>query len=236
MSNIFDIHNSVKQFTEESINVTLPNSPQLMNRSEVEFITKMILDELIELNETLFIDEMNKIEKAKNNVLSILKNCNRPVLGLTDKTENTSDIEIIAEQQDALADIIYYIYNCAVKKGVNLTDIINVVHQANMNKKFPDGTFHRRDDGKVIKPEGWKEPDIEFEIQRQLSNNYIEECSQKVINMIQSQNFTNPKNVLDIVSEKFSDYRNLNEEEKKMGHDALDIVQQILQKAKKHYT
>lgn len=33
------------------------------------------------------------------------------------------------------------------------------VLQANWNKRWPDGTFHKDVNGKIVKPEGWAEPD-----------------------------------------------------------------------------
>lgn len=68
---------------------------------------------------------------------------------------------IITAQADALADIVYYIYDTGFRyAGYNVSDIVKEVHKANMNKRFPDGTFHRREDGKIIKPTGWMEPDL----------------------------------------------------------------------------
>lgn len=43
-----------------------------------------------------------------------------------------------------------------------------MVHAANMAKRDPStGQFIKRADGKIIKPEGWKAPDVEGEIIRQ---------------------------------------------------------------------
>ena len=80
------------------------------------------------------------------------------------------DNELIAAQFDALVDAWYYSLNVAARHGVNLSRIFTVVHAANMAKRDPStGKFlHRESDGKIIKPAGWKEPDIEGEITRQL--------------------------------------------------------------------
>jgi ribonucleoside-diphosphate reductase beta chain len=52
--------------------------------------------------------------------------------------------------------------NACCKKGIDLSKIFNEVHKANMSKKDTiTGKFLKRDDGKIIKPEGWKAPDIE---------------------------------------------------------------------------
>ena len=57
--------------------------------------------------------------------------------------------------------------------GVNPTKIIEIVHQANMGKLFPDGPHYDPETNKVLKPENWEqdfapEAKIKAEIQRQL--------------------------------------------------------------------
>mmetsp|Transcript_40083 Transcript_40083/g.96672 ORF Transcript_40083/g.96672 Transcript_40083/m.96672 type:complete len:144 (+) Transcript_40083:1-432(+) len=79
-------------------------------------------------------------------------------------------IHIIAEQADALVDVYYYSLNAACKKGVNLSSIFSLVHQANMNKRDPaTGQFIKREDGKIIKPKGWQPPDVDSEVERQMT-------------------------------------------------------------------
>merc|ERR1719410_2774899 len=74
----------------------------------------------------------------------------------------------IGEQGDALVDMWYYSLNAAAKKGVNLSSIFDVVHRANMAKIDPaTGKCMKRPDGKIIKPAGWKAPNVAAEIQRQ---------------------------------------------------------------------
>lgn len=62
-----------------------------------------------------------------------------------------------AEQADALVDAIYYICDTAVRHGLNLDRVFDIVHGANM-QKVVDGRVIRRDDGKILKPEGWQDP------------------------------------------------------------------------------
>lgn len=79
------------------------------------------------------------------------------------------DIYQCADQADALVDVYYYSQNAACKKGMNLSSVFNLVHGANMAKRDPStGHFIRREsDGKVLKPKGWKPPDVEAELMRQ---------------------------------------------------------------------
>ena len=76
--------------------------------------------------------------------------------------ENDNDIVEIA---DALADIIYIACGTAVAYGIPLDDVFEEVHASNM-AKLVDGKPIYREDGKVLKPEGWKPPDIESVLKR----------------------------------------------------------------------
>jgi len=148
---------AARQFTQACGHST-PNTPQVMNRPEVEFITKLILDELLELNSTVMTP--NEAKSSIMNMLKVAKDC--PQL----RTSNAA--EIVAEQADALVDIWYYSLNCAAKKGINLSSVFDLVHAANMRKVNPlTGKCVRRGDGKIEKPAGWCPPNITREMQRQ---------------------------------------------------------------------
>jgi predicted HAD superfamily Cof-like phosphohydrolase len=138
----------VKIFTEESLNIILPDKPRKMTPDEVSFIVKMNCEELMELLATVYAN-------PKYELLTIINKARLP-----QEKNLTTNNEIIAEQVDAFADIDYYNCNAACKVGMNVDGVFNVVHEANMRKKFEDGTFHRNEEGKVIKPENWKEGNI----------------------------------------------------------------------------
>jgi len=70
--------------------------------------------------------------------------------------EHNNDIVNIAQE---LADIIYIACGTAVSYGIPLDKVFAAIHKANMNK-LVDGKPLKREDGKVIKPEGWKPADI----------------------------------------------------------------------------
>merc|ERR1719277_2161620 len=135
-----------------------------MNEGEVKFISKMILDEILELWATLktapeskaaLIDLVTKAEALKKEEYS---------------DNHQGNIQQVAAQADALVDIQYYMLNCAAKKGFNMSSIFGVVHAANMAKRNPaTGRFEKNADGKVIKPPGWKPPNVEGEVARQFA-------------------------------------------------------------------
>jgi len=70
--------------------------------------------------------------------------------------EYNNDLENIAKE---LADIIYIVCGTAVSYGIPLDRVFDAVHQSNM-AKLVDGKPVRREDGKILKPEGWTPPDI----------------------------------------------------------------------------
>lgn len=70
--------------------------------------------------------------------------------------ETNNDLENIAKE---LADIIYIVCGTAVSYGIPLDRVFDEVHRSNM-AKLVDGKPIRREDGKILKPEGWTPPDI----------------------------------------------------------------------------
>ena len=154
----------VRDFTKES-GTDVPSVPQEMTLLEVNFIIKMVLDEMMELYATVAEPQDAKLAMIK--MITDSKNIPLEI--------NESTAELIGKQADALVDSYYYSLNCAAKKGINLSKIFQIVHKANMDKRDPEtGKFLRRDDGKIIKPKGWKEPDITGEIERQIKEGAFE--------------------------------------------------------------
>lgn len=152
----------VKTFTEESTGNICPTRPTLMTKESVSFIIRMVFSEMSELACTVARNEQER-DAILNNAMETMDPCTKFLTD--DKTEE----EVIGEQFDALVDSWYYSLNIASKHGVNLSSIFDIVHNANMAKRDPEtGTFLRREsDGKVLKPVGWKSPDITQEIVRQ---------------------------------------------------------------------
>jgi predicted HAD superfamily Cof-like phosphohydrolase len=143
-------YEKVLEFTRETGNI-IPDKPVPMNLQDVEFISKMIIDELLELFATV-----TDSGDAKNTIISQV-NAAKDL----DKESYSNESDQVAEQADALVDVYYYMLNSACKKNINISEVFNLVHEANMNKRDPEtGTFIRRSDGKVMKPPGWTAPDI----------------------------------------------------------------------------
>lgn len=61
---------------------------------------------------------------------------------------------------DALADLVYVLYGMAQECGVPLPAVLAEVHAANLSKLGPDGAALLRQDGKVLKGEAYRAPDV----------------------------------------------------------------------------
>ncbi|WP_406839174.1 MazG nucleotide pyrophosphohydrolase domain-containing protein [Streptomyces sp. AHU1] len=66
-----------------------------------------------------------------------------------------------------LADVVYVAYGTALVHGIDLDAVIAEIHRANMTKIGPDGHVARRADGKVLKGEHYRAPDVSEVLRRQ---------------------------------------------------------------------
>lgn len=66
----------------------------------------------------------------------------------------------LVEVADALTDMLYVIYGFGASLGINLDNCFKEVHASNMSKLQADGTVKRREDGKILKGENFKEPNL----------------------------------------------------------------------------
>lgn len=99
---------------------------------------------------------MNLIEEEFEEVMQALNDMHRYVLGYNSFTAEEVMVEVAAE----LADLLYVVYGTAEELGIPLDKVFNAIHQANMAKVWDDGTVHRNDYGKVLKPPNHQKADI----------------------------------------------------------------------------
>lgn len=66
-----------------------------------------------------------------------------------------------------LADVVYVAYGTALVHGIDLDEVIAEIHRANMSKLGPGGEVARRADGKVLKGEHYRAPDVSAVLRRQ---------------------------------------------------------------------
>lgn len=62
---------------------------------------------------------------------------------------------------DADADLHYVLSGTMLAYGIPEDEVFTEVQRSNMDKAEPDGTVHRRDDGKILKALRWTPPNIE---------------------------------------------------------------------------
>jgi len=151
-------YENVRDFTiQAGQNVT--DVPTALTKDEVRFLLRMCLSELQEL--------ALSVTDSVDESVQLLHECMNTIDKSAHKKLESED-EIIAAQADAVVDAWYYSCNAFAKKSVDVSQVFKIVHDANMAKRDPTTKkFIKRDDGKIIKPEGWKEPDIVLEISRQ---------------------------------------------------------------------
>lgn len=66
----------------------------------------------------------------------------------------------IVEVADAIGDLLYVVYGAALVCGINADKVFDEVHKSNMSKLGDDGKPIYREDGKILKGENFKKPDI----------------------------------------------------------------------------
>lgn len=161
MKNIeFDINSykktdyeNVCEFTVQSTGRPIPTTPMKFSKTQLEFLIQNMCSELIELAETITESPL----EAKEFVLTCIEKADLH----TNVTTFTSDEDIVVSQADAIVDVMYYALNGCAKNGIDVSACFDEVHRSNMNKRDPvTGKFNRREDGKILKPNGWIGPDL----------------------------------------------------------------------------
>jgi predicted HAD superfamily Cof-like phosphohydrolase len=82
-------------------------------------------------------------------------------------TEELDELRVALESDDlagvadALADLLYVVHGAALAFGIPIAEVFAEVHRANLAKLAPSAGPVEREDGKVLKPDGWKAPNIE---------------------------------------------------------------------------
>ena len=59
-----------------------------------------------------------------------------------------------------LCDLLYVVYGFGAVLGFDVDAAFSLVHYSNMQKLQPDGSVKYRLDGKILKPQNWKGPDL----------------------------------------------------------------------------
>ena len=84
------------------------------------------------------------------------------------ETLDAIDEDDLVRIADGICDSVVVLLGTAITYGIDVRPVWDEVHRTNMLKK--GGKL--RKDGKMLKPEGWKPPDIESIIKEQRNKNY----------------------------------------------------------------
>lgn len=128
-----------------------PKVPTPLSGKEAGHRAGFKIEELVELlyaasdNDLTLFEELvtglhNSVDQAKAKVLA----------------KEKPTVDVLTEEVDALTDTLYFVYGTFSLIGVDPAPIMEIVHQANMGKLFPDGKPHYDPvTNKVLKPANW---------------------------------------------------------------------------------
>ena len=132
----------------------LPASPTLPTEEVCHLRATLILEEALEK-----IDALGFVVKVK----SLYNDCTieRDVVECIPHGDPPDLIEIVKESADTIVVSTGTLISC----GVPVESVLELVDESNLAKY--SGDYKIRPDGKVIKPTGWKKPDIASLLQNQ---------------------------------------------------------------------
>ena len=130
----------------------------LMRFSDSPWNMNPIVKALLEFNDAF------EIPKLESPGLSSKEMIELRIKLLREEVEEYAEAALsgdLVEVLDALADIGYILAGTIINHGMQniYDDAFDEVHRSNM-AKLVDGKVLRRDDGKVMKPEGWQPPQL----------------------------------------------------------------------------
>lgn len=84
---------------------------------------------------------------------------------ITEESREFSESAIMGDVPDSikeLTDILYVTFGALLAMGVHdVMPFFEEVHRSNMSKVWPDGLIHKREDGKIIKPDTYSPANIQ---------------------------------------------------------------------------
>ena len=117
-----------------------------------------IVKALLEFNESFEIPKLDVPGLGPNELIALrIKLLTEEVQEYAEAARSGDLVEVL----DALADIGYILAGTIINHGMLAIydDAFNEVHRSNM-AKLVNGKVIRREDGKVLKPEGWQPPQL----------------------------------------------------------------------------
>ena len=117
-----------------------------------------IVESLLEFNKAFDIPYLTKPGLSSDDLIELrIKLLTEEVQEYAEAARSGDLVEVL----DALADIAYILAGTIINHGMQevYDEAFNEVHRSNM-AKLVNGKVIRREDGKVMKPEGWQPPQL----------------------------------------------------------------------------
>ena len=117
-----------------------------------------IVKSLLEFNDAFEIPKLDSPDLGPDEMIELrIKLLREEVEEYAEAARSGDLVEVL----DALADIGYILAGTIINHGMQkiYDDAFNEVHRSNM-AKLVDGKVIRREDGKVLKPDGWQPPQL----------------------------------------------------------------------------
>lgn len=143
--------------------------PTALSREDAKFRGGFKIEELVEY---LYASADNDHELFEEDITYLHQSIDAAKQKVLTKHGKVKDS--LVDQVDALTDLLYLTYGTFSLMGIDPAPVFEIIHQANMGKRFPDGQPHYDPvTNKVVKPPDWEEkyapePKIKAEIFRQV--------------------------------------------------------------------
>lgn len=79
---------------------------------------------------------------------------------MLDEIKEFLEANDIYQQADAIMDLLYYVLGTLVEMGLKPDELFILLHEWNLKKI--NGTVCYDENGKILKPKGWRHPDREI--------------------------------------------------------------------------
>lgn len=137
----------------ETFDPRKPAIPTPFDQKEAQFRAGFKAEELVEFLFAACKGEPAAFNEAVTGLHQAIEEGKEKIL----KKEKTVTDPLV-DEVDALVDVLYLTYGSFSLMGVDPQPIMEIVHQANMGKLFPDGKPHYHPvTNKVMKPADWEE-------------------------------------------------------------------------------
>lgn len=154
-----------KELTEQVIFIVTPEEKELLESGKKNPRIGDVFSDVADFIEVFEQDVQPQISIPEGKLLDLRMNLIEEEL---DEIKSSIEDNDLAEYVDGCIDLIYVVAGALLATGISAEDCFNIwnmVHSANMAKV--GGPID--ENGKKLKPEGWKPPDVEGKIQEILS-------------------------------------------------------------------